>query len=100
MKVLIAINKKNLINKYIKKRNEGLIIKTIQYREAILEFLDINKNIDVILLYEKLPGNINIEELIIKINQLNKKIKIIFFLEKENIDKKNKLNKLGIKIFF
>ena len=100
MKVLIAINKKNLINKYIKKRNEGLIIKTIQYREAILEFLDINKNIDVILLYEKLPGNINIEELIIKINQLNKKIKIIFFLEKENIDKKNKLNKLGIKNIF
>ena len=46
---------------------------------------------------EKIPGEINIEDLIKKIKFINQKISIIFFLEKEDINKKDKLKKLGIK---
>lgn len=56
-----------------------------------------NKNIDYILMSEKIPGEINIEDLIKKIKFINQKISIIFFLEKEDINKKDKLKKLGIK---
>lgn len=72
----------------------------MQYREAILEILEKNRNIDFILIDENLPGIISIEELIKEIKIINNKINIIFFLEKEDIDKINKLKKLNIENIF
>ncbi len=99
-KVILAIENKKILKKIEKIENLINIqinIKKVQYREAILEILKREKNIDLILLDEKLPGEISIEDLIKKIKIINKKINIIFFLQKENIGKENKLKKLKIK---
>ena len=95
-KVLLAIDDKKLIKKIKEDNNINLINNNLQYREAILEILEDNKNIDFILISENLPGLISIEELIKKIKIINNKINIIFFLEKYDINKKNKLKNLNI----
>ena len=96
MKIILACENKK-IKKYLSEiNNNNLIIKKVQYREAIIDILKKEKNINYILLYEKIPGEISIEDLIKKIKLINKKIKIIIFLEKENIDKKIKLKNLEI----
>ena len=94
--VLLAIDDKKLIKKIEEDNNINLVNNNLQYREAILEILEKNKNIDFILINENLPGLISIEELIKKIKIINNKINIIFFLEKYDINKKNKLNNLNI----
>ena len=95
-KIILAVNNKKIISK-IKNDNKNEIINNVQYREAILEIMEENKNIDEIYIEENLPGTISIEKLIEKINIINKKINLNIFLEKENINKINKLKKLGIK---
>ena len=95
-KIILAIENKKLEN-ILKENNDIKIIhNNLQYREAILEILEKNKNIDFILINENLPGIISIEELIKKIKIINNKINIIIFLEKENINKIDKLKKLNI----
>lgn len=97
MKIILACENKK-IKKYLSEiNNNNLIIKKVQYREAIIDILKKEKNINYILLYEKIPGEISIEDLIKKIKLINKKIKIIIFLKKENINKKIKLKNLEIK---
>lgn len=97
MKIILACENKK-IKKYLSEiKNINLIIKKVQYREAIIDILKKEKNINYILLYEKIPGEISIEDLIKKIKLINKKNKIIIFLEKENKEKKIKLNNLEIK---
>ena len=54
------------------------------------------KEVDSIFINESLPGIISIEELIKKIKIINNKVNLFLFLEKEDINKKNKLKKLGI----
>ena len=95
-KVLLAINNEKLIEKIKEDDNINLVNNNLQYREAILEILEKNKNIDFILISENIPGLISIEELIKKIKIINNKINIIFFLEKYDINKRNKLNNLNI----
>ena len=95
-KVILAINNKKIIQK-IKQNKEIEIINNVQYREGILEILDKEKNISNIYIEEKIPGIISIEKLIEKIKIINKKINIIIFLEKEELEKINKLKKLEIK---
>ena len=97
MKIILACENKK-IKKYLSEiKNINLIIKKVQYREAIIDILKKEKNINYILLYEKIPGEISIEDLIKKIKLINKKNKIIIFLEKENKEKKIKLKNLEIK---
>lgn len=96
-KIIVAIDNKKILNKIEEINNLKIILKSVQYREAILEILKKEKNIDFIFINEKLSGEISIEELINKIKIINKKINIIFFLEKTDIKKENKLKKLGIK---
>ena len=93
----IALDNYKLINEIKNEKNIKIICKNLQYREAILEFLEKNKNIDLIFISEKLPGQISIEKLIKRIKQINNKINIIFFLEKENMKKETELKKMGIK---
>lgn len=86
-------------NKYFFKKlnNEKITYINLQYREAILEMLDENENINNIIIDEKTPGEISIEKLIKKILKINMKINIIFLLEKEDKNKVSKLKKLGVK---
>ena len=96
-KIIVAIDNKKILNKIKEINNLKLIIKNVQYREAILEILKKEKNIDFILINEKLSGEISMEDLINKIKKINKKINIIFFLKKSDVKKENKLKKLGLK---
>lgn len=95
-KSIIATLDKNILKKIQEKYNLE-IVKKVQYREAILEIMEHDKNINNIFIDEKIPGIISIEKLIKKIKIKNKRINIILFLEKENIEKINKLKKLNIK---
>ena len=96
-KIITAINNPKLNEELKKENNFKIIGKDILYKEAILEILEKNKNIDIIIISEKILGEINFEYLIKKIKLINEKIKIIFILEKENnylekILKENNIN--------
>lgn len=82
-KIITAINNP-VINEKLKNEKIEVIGKDIQYKEGILEILENNKEIDFILINEKLPGEIKNEELINRIKKINKNIEIIFFIKKEN----------------
>ena len=69
--IIVALNEKKIINKIDKKIFN---YKSVQYREAILEILYKTKNIDYIIIDEKISGEISIEELIKKIKKINNKI--------------------------
>ena len=101
IKILTAIGNENL-NKILKEKNKFEVIENdIFYKEGILEFLEKNKNIDILILYEKLAGEINIIELIKKIKIINEKINIFFILENKNEEKEKILKKENIKnVFF
>lgn len=92
-KIITAINNPKLNEELKKEQNFKIIGKDIQYKEAILEILEQKSDVDLIIINEKIPGEINLEILIKKIKLINEKIKIIFILEKEN----NELEKLLIK---
>ena len=96
-KIILAINNKKIEDKIFNNvDNKKIQLNILQYREAILEILGKEKEIDSIFINEKLPGIISIEELIKKIKIINNKVNLYLFLEKEDINKKNRLNKLGI----
>ncbi len=92
-KILTAINNPNLNKKLSEQEFIEIPYKDIQYKEAILEILNEDNYFDIIIINEKLPGEINFIELIKKIN---KKIKIIIILEKENEIKESELKKINI----
>ena len=92
--IILAINNEYFIKKINSKK---INYNNLQYREAILETLEKNKNINNIILDEKIPGQISIEKLIEKIIRINKNVNIIFFLEKYDDKKFIKLKKLGVK---
>lgn len=61
----------------------------IFYKEGIIEILQKNKNVDILVLYEKLYGEISLCDLIKNIKKINNEI-IIFIILKE---KNNEINK-------
>ena len=95
-KILTAINNPNLNKKLSEQEFIEIPYKDIQYKEAILEILNKDNYFDIIIINEQLPGEINFIELIKKINKINKKIKIIIILEKENEIKESELKKINI----
>lgn len=97
MNAITAVDNYEIIKKIKKESNVKIVFKNLEYREAILEFLEENKKIDFIYISEKIPGEISIEKLIKKIKLINKKINIIFFLEKEDEEKEKELNRIGIR---
>ena len=100
-KVITAIENKKLLKNIKKNNNLKFIYKNIQYREAIIEILKKEKNIELIFISEDVPGEISIEELINEIKSINKKIEIIFFLKKKNKKKEKKLKKIKVnKIYY
>ncbi len=99
-KVILAINDKKIEEQITKSNKVELVYNNLQYREAILEILEMRKKVDSILISESLPGIISIEELLKKIKLINNKINIIFFLEKKDSKKEHKLKKLKIKYIY
>ena len=72
----------------------------IFYREGILEFLEKNKKVDILILYEKLNGEINLINLIKNIKKINNEINIFFILENKNLELENLLKNENIKNIF
>ena len=97
MKVITAIGNPK-INEELKKDNFYEVIGVdIQYQDGIFEILEENKNIDYLILNLNLIGELNENELIEKIFEENKKIKLIIILEKENEKTINDLFSKNIK---
>ena len=81
MKIITAVENKK-INGQLKNINNIKILNSdIQYKEGILEYLEKNKKLDLIILKEDLPGQINLLYLINEIKKINKNIKIIILLK-------------------
>lgn len=100
IKVLTAIGNENL-NNILKNQNEFEILENdIFYKEGILEFLEKSNNVDILILYEKLSGEINIINLINKIKIINNEINIFFILENKNEEFEKLLKKVNIKNIF
>lgn len=99
-KIITAIDNPDLNEEIKKEKNVEIICKDIQYKEGILEILEKNSEIDYILIEEKLPGEIELNNLIDKIIEINKKIRIIITIKKENINNINIKNNKIIKIIY
>lgn len=90
MNILTALAN-NKINEKLKTVEDiNILNKDIQYKEGILEYLEKNKNIDIIIFLEELPGQIKTKKLIEIINNINNKIKIIIITNKNKEIKNNK----------
>lgn len=101
IKILTAIGNQNLNNILKKDSSFNVVENDIFYKEGILEILQKNKNIDILILYEKLNGEIKIIDLIKNIKKINNEINIFFILENKNEELENKLKNENIKnIFF
>ena len=96
IKIITAIGNPNL-NYNLRKYDEFEIFGSdIQYKDGVLESLEINNEIDFIIISEFLEGTINLEELIDSINLINKKIKIIVILSKKDKEYEELLMSKGI----
>ena len=91
-RIITAIPEEKILKKIIK--SEIVIEKNIIYKEAILDMLKKNINIDIIIISEKIPGDIDFIKLIKKIRNRNKKIKIIIILYNKKIEKDLRKNKI------
>lgn len=90
MKVITALGNK-IMNEELKKLKDIEILNSdIQYKEGILEYLEKNKNVDIILISQNLLGQINIKELIKNIQKINDQIKIVIFVQKKEEEKYDK----------
>lgn len=86
MKILTALNDINL-NKRIKKDLKELnVLKDLVYKEGIIEYLKVDQDIDLIIINNSIPGEIDIYTLIKEILDLNKYIEVIVILENEDIE--------------
>lgn len=97
LRIALAINDNKIYETLKKQSDIELVCKEILYKEAILELLEENKKIDVIIIYENLLGEISLINLLKKIKEINKSIKIIVVLEKQDIKTEEKIRKLKIK---
>jgi len=95
-KIITAINDPTLNANLKKEAYIEIVCKDIQYKEAILEILEKKFNIDILIINEKLPGEIELINLIEKINKLNRNIKVIIILEKNNIKLEKELKEKNI----
>ena len=96
-KILTAIDNEKILKKI--RKNKITNKENILYKEALIDIIEKNKKIDIIIISEKIPGEINIIKLIKKIKKINNKIKIIIILS--NKKSEEKLKKINIEdIYF
>lgn len=100
IKIITAIGNENLNNILKKEKDFEILENDIFYKEGILEFLEKNKKIDILILYEKLSGEINLIDLIKNIKKINNEINIFFILENKNEELENLLKIENIKNIF
>lgn len=90
IKIITALNNPEVNYELNKEKNIEIVGKNIFYKEGILEILEKEKNINYIIIDYNLPGEITTEEIINKIKKINKRIKIITLIKKqENKNIKN-----------
>lgn len=98
MKKIITALGNQVLNNELKKINEfEIVANDLQYKEAIIELLEINKNVNYIILSGILPGNITLTDLITKIKIINNNIEIIILLEKKEKEIEKELKEQKIK---
>ena len=86
IKIVTALGNPSL-NTELKKHSEFEVIgKDIQYKDGVLEILELNNDINYLIISEMLDGIISFEELINLIKKFNRKIKIIVVLKEKNIE--------------
>lgn len=84
IKIITALGNPSL-NMELKKYNEFEVIgNDIQYKDGILEILELNNDINYLIISEMLDGVISFDELINSIIKTNRKIKIITVLNEKN----------------
>jgi len=83
-KIITAINNPNLNNKLKMENSIEIVCKDLQYKDAIIDILNENNNVDIIIINSEIPSEINDDELIKKIKEKNEQIRIIYILEKIN----------------
>ena len=97
-KIITALGNQK-INKELK-NNYNVPCNDIFYKEGVLEYLEKNNQVDYIILEENLPGEISINELIEKIKEKNKNIKIVLISKNNEKNEKiyKKIQKLDINL--
>ena len=96
MNIITALNNPNINKKLKQEKDFNIIGNDIQYQEGILEMLQQNNKIELIIISELLPGEIEFKELINKIKNINKQIEIIIILNNKNEELNNYLISKGI----
>ena len=97
LEIITAIGDSNLNDVLKLEKDFEILENDIYYKEGIIEYLEKNNQVDILIFYEKLNGQINNIELINEIKKINNNIKIIYFIENKNIEKENNLKNIGIK---
>ena len=95
MKIITALANEE-INKRIKENGMGIIGKDIQYQEAVIQILEINKSVDLLILSSILQGDLNIYEFINIIKYKFPNLEIIIILEKEDLQLRKFIISKGI----
>lgn len=88
MKIITAIGNP-ILNEKLKSNTDIKVVgKDIQYQDGILEILEENKDIDLLVLSNILPGEMDFYKLINEIKKYNEKLEIVVFLNEkdENIE--------------
>ena len=96
IKILTALGNPSLNNELKKYKDFEIIGKDIQYKDGIIEILEINPDINYLIVSEELDGQTSLEELIDLIIKINRKIKIIIILNEKNIELEENLIRKGI----
>ena len=99
-RIITAINNPNLNVKLNEYENIEIICKDLQYKDAIIDILNENNNVDIIIINNEIPSEINDDELIKKIKEKNNIIRIIYILEKLNKNIQEILEKNNINDFY
>lgn len=89
MNIITAIGNTKFNEKLKNIENINVIGKDIQYKEGIIEVLELFPNINLIFLSDILPGMIDNKELILKIKKINKEIEIVYFFDKKKEEMEN-----------
>lgn len=95
-KIITAVDNPKLNEQLKQEEYIEVIAKDISYKEGILETLKKEINIDIIIIKDNLPGEIGLENLIKKIKEINKEIKIIYLVEDHSTEKIETLKKYDI----
>lgn len=92
IKIITAINNPKINEELNNEKDIQVIGKDILYKEGILEILEKKIKINYIIINSEILGEITLNNLIKKINEKNKKIKIILLIKTKNNEIKNNLN--------